>query len=354
MTEKNFPSYKAKSGEFDLIEIMSGLWSLRWLIALLAVLPVLLAIVYLFITKPVYEARVSTLPPSLSDIAGFNLGRSENGLPAFSANGVYSIFVRNLQSEETRRQFFRDVYIPSLEEGASVGSRDQLYALLMNSVTIQKPSKEDSERYTVVIERHDPSQAAEWGEKYIGIAVKRSMQEMQEGVRREFQVKNRNIQQQIDILRETAKARREDRISRLKEALRVAEALKLENPPLIEGQVDQQLSSIMEGGLMYMRGAKAIRAEIKTLQDRVSDDPFIPALRGLQEKYALLEGLTLNLDKVAVFRQDGTIEVPDDPVRPRKGIVLILSMLAGGFLGVAVALAILMVRGGFRRTIDAA
>lgn len=66
MTEKNFPSYKAKSGEFDLIEIMSGLWSLRWLIALLAVLPVLLAIVYLFITKPVYEARVSTLPPSLS------------------------------------------------------------------------------------------------------------------------------------------------------------------------------------------------------------------------------------------------------------------------------------------------
>ncbi|EPX3033943.1 hypothetical protein ACWYIM_001396 [Pseudomonas aeruginosa] len=46
--------------------------------------------------------------------------------------------------------------------------------------------------------------------------------------------------------------------------------------------------------------------------------------------------------------------MPDDPVRPRKGIVLILSMLAGGFLGVAVALAILMVRGGFRRTVDAA
>ncbi|MDI2571329.1 hypothetical protein OLM66_16260, partial [Pseudomonas aeruginosa] len=60
------------------------------------------------------------------------------------------------------------------------------------------------------------------------------------------------------------------------------------------------------------------------------------------------------VDHYTVFRQDGTIEVPDDPVRPRKGIVLILSMLAGGFLGVAVALAILMVRGGFRRTVDAA
>ncbi|WP_241526498.1 Wzz/FepE/Etk N-terminal domain-containing protein, partial [Pseudomonas aeruginosa] len=83
MTEKNFPSYKAKSGEFDLIEIMSGLWSLRWLIALLAVLPVLLAIVYLFITKPVYEARVSTLPPSLSDIAGFNLEDRKTGFPRF-------------------------------------------------------------------------------------------------------------------------------------------------------------------------------------------------------------------------------------------------------------------------------
>ncbi|MGA4816528.1 hypothetical protein ACPA9J_22505 [Pseudomonas aeruginosa] len=208
---------------------------------MLAVLPVLLAIVYLFITKPVYEARVSTLPPSLSDIAGFNLGKiGKAGFPRFGKWCLFNLRAKSPVRRDSPSVLSRCIY-SFLGGGASVGSRDQLYALLMNSVTIQKPSKEDSERYTVVIERHDPSQAAEWGEKYIGIAVKRSMQEMQEGVRREFQVKNRNIQQQIDILRETAKARREDRISRLKEALRVAEALKLENPPLIEGQVDQQL-----------------------------------------------------------------------------------------------------------------
>ena len=63
---------------------------LRWLIALLAVLPVLLAILYLFITKPVYEARVSTLPPSLSDIAGFNLEDRKTGFPRFQMVSIQS------------------------------------------------------------------------------------------------------------------------------------------------------------------------------------------------------------------------------------------------------------------------
>ncbi|MGP5893774.1 LPS O-antigen chain length determinant protein WzzB, partial [Pseudomonas aeruginosa] len=117
-------------------------------------------------------------------------------------------------------------------------------------------------------------------------------------------------------------------------------------------QLDQAAS--IQRRVTTCGGRRKTQPTVRDGLTTTSDDPFIPALRGLQEKYALLEGLTLNLDKVAVFRQDGTIEVPDDPVRPRKGIVLILSMLAGGFLGVAVALAILMVRGGFRRTVDAA
>ncbi|WP_414859207.1 LPS O-antigen chain length determinant protein WzzB [Pseudomonas aeruginosa] len=344
MTEETFFQRVAKNEEFDLIGLLRGLWAEKWLIACITILTTSLVGTYAFLSKPVYEARIAVLPPSWSSIAGFNLGRAENGLTTFSVNDIYSVFLRNLLAEETRRNFFREVYLPSLSENERSGSKDRLYSNLSEEMEIQRPSKDERERYTVIFEKHDPSQAADWGRRYIKLAAEGSMKEMQDAVQREFEVKSRNIQQQIDILRDAAKARREDRINRLKEAYQIAQSLKLENPPLIGGQMDQQLSSIMEGALMYMRGTKALRAEIRALEERTSDDPFIPALRNLQEKQAMYSTLKLDVNKVAVFRQDGAAEVPDDPVRPKKGMLLMLGALSGFVWGGMIAFIIMAVR----------
>ena len=190
----------------------------------------------------------------------------------------------------------------------------------------------------MVLNRHDPQEAARWAKQYIDLAAQRSMDEMRGNAQRELEVKGRNIQQQIDTLRQVVKERRTDRIARLKEALQVAEAIGVEKPPLIGPQVDQQLSAIMEGSLMYMRGTKALRAEIKALEARISDDPFIPALRGLQEQLALYENEKLNFDRVAVFRQDGAVEASDDPIKPRKILILVVGVILGGLIGCGVAL----------------
>ncbi|HCF1154744.1 TPA: chain-length determining protein, partial [Pseudomonas aeruginosa] len=107
----------SKRNEIDFIELIQGLWAQKWLVLSLTFLGAVLAGSYAFLSKPVYEARVAVLPPSLSDVAGFNIARSrDSGLPPFTVSQVYSVFTRNLQSEGTRRQFFREVYLPSLEE----------------------------------------------------------------------------------------------------------------------------------------------------------------------------------------------------------------------------------------------
>ncbi len=122
----------------------------------------------------------------------------------------------------------------------------------------------------------------------------------------------------VYVLRETAKLRREDRITQLREALKVADSLGLERPPIINDQMSEQLSAIMSGNLMYMRGSKALKEEILVLEARTSDDPFIPALRTLQELESLYRGLSIKSEQVAVFRQDGVVEVPDFPVKPKS------------------------------------
>uniref|UniRef100_UPI003CF6D936 GNVR domain-containing protein n=1 Tax=Pseudomonas aeruginosa TaxID=287 RepID=UPI003CF6D936 len=44
------------------------------------------------------------------------------------------------------------------------------------------------------------------------------------------------------------------------------------------------------------------------------------------------------------FRQDGSVETPDDPIKPRKVLILALGILAGGVLGVLAALLRLLFR----------
>lgn len=118
----------------------------------------------------------------------------------------------------------------------------------------------------------------------------------------------------------------------------VAEAVGLEKSPVISGQVVEQLSAFMDGSLMYMRGSKALKAEIQALESRVSDDPFIPTLRTLQEQQRLFNSLSINPEKVAVFRQDGVVETPDTPVRPKKALVMAIGLVLGGMLGIFLAL----------------
>lgn len=351
MTEQTYPRQANNDDEIDLVELFHGLWTQKWLIVLVTMVFAVGAASYAFLSKPVYEARVAVLSPSLSDIAGFNLGRmgesaGGNGLKPFLVSDVYTVFTRNLQSEKSKRQFFRDVYLPSLDETQRLGSQDGLYKAFAGKFSVAASDKNQPDRFTIVVEHFSPELASAWAKHYIDQVAERSLGEMLQNSERELAVQARNIEQQIKSERASAKARRDDRTKQLQEALTVAEAIGLDNPPVITGRVsnDSELSAFMDGSLMYMRGAKALRAEMQVLQARTSDDPFIPELRNLEGLYQLFAGVSLDPENVAVFRQDGAIEVPDQPIKPKKPLIVALGVVLGGMLGVFIALIRLMLR----------
>ncbi|MCY1391078.1 Chain length determinant protein [compost metagenome] len=345
MTNDISPRRTLKDDETDLVELLLSLWMQKWLIILITLTITAGAAFYAFLSKPVYEARISVLPPSLSNIAGFNQGRNGlRGLTPFSVNDVYAVFTRNLQTEEVRRQFFKEIYLPSLNEEQRSSSLDRLYTEFSGSLSVKALDKSQPDRYTIVIERHDPGQAANWAKRYIDLIARQSLGEMLKNAQSELSMQAGNIERQIKTQRDFAKARREDRITQLQEALRVAEEIGLEKPPMITDRNDGEFTAFMGGSLMYMRGAKALRAELQVLKSRESDDPFIPDLRDLQEQYELYAGVKLDTEGVAVFRQDGNIEMPDAAIKPRKALILALGVVLGGMLGVFIALIRLMLK----------
>jgi len=342
VTNADYPSRAPGDDEIDLIALVQGLWAQKWSIALVTLVVTFGAALYAFLSKPVYEVRIGILPPALSDIADVNFARGgKSGVEPFSVDDVYSVFTGNLQSEDSRRQFFRDVYLPSLDGEQRLGSQDALYEAFGEVLRVKAPSKSQA-AYILTVEHHYPTIAVEWGKHYLDQVTRQSIADVQRDTQREVEVKSKQIQGELNILREFAKVHKADRLVKLREALTVAETVGLVSPPVISGQIAQQLSAFMDGELMYMRGTKALGAEIEALESRTSDDPFIPSLRYLEQRYAALTITPMSSGNIAVSRQDGAIEMPDTPIKPKKVLVLALGVFLGGVLGLFIALVRLM------------
>lgn len=333
--------------EIDLVALFGVLWDQRVFIAVLAALVFFVAAGYAFLSRPYYEARVGLLPPNVSDIAGYNLGRTEvSGLKSLDVKDVYSIFLRSLNSDSLRRAFFDEFYIPAQEGGVALPN-DVLWERFGKVLSVG-PVKGRPDYWEVRVGGEDPTVAAAWVDTFVSMAAARAEDSMRQNISGEVSTRVQAIEQQIEVLRDTVKQRREDRIAVLKEALEVADSVGLEAP---QGTMWQTFStnissSAFDGSPLYLRGAKAIRAELEVLTQRKSDDPFIPELRSLQERLQFLKGMDTVPQNAAVFAQDGPTQIPDRPIKPKKTLILALGLVLGVMLGVFVAL----VRALWRRT----
>lgn len=324
--------------DIDLIELVRGLWAQKWLILGIALLVTLGAAVYAFVSKPVYEATLFIMPPTQNGIAELNYGRGKSTeLDPYSIQYVYDVFARNLQDESLRQKFFNEVYLPSLDEAQRKGPLDRLYDRFSRQLVVKGPGKGTQDRFSVTVQGGDPVRATEWVKAYVSRASEAAESELIKNVTAEAAVRARNLEQRIVSSRETAQRVREDRIQQLREALKIAESIGLTSPTINStATVDITVES---GNKMdYQRGSKALAAEINALESRSSDDAFIQDLRSLQRRYNFYRKLNVDHESISVYRQDGNVEVPQSPIRPKKGLIVALGFVVGLVLGAFVAL----------------
>ena len=336
---QNYSSTSSMGNEVDLRMLMVALWRQRFVIAGFVIMATVLAALYAFLSSPVYEAKIVVVPPTQNDIANYNYGRTpDNQLTPFTVKDVYSVFLRNLQGETLRREFFNEIYLPSLSEEERKKSQESLYSDFSKALTVTIAAKDNIDRYSVVARDEFPEQAAMFIDKYVARASDLAKKEMVKNISSEADVLARNLQQQIVLFREVGQREREDSITKLREALLVAEAIGLEKPPVVSGDSAVKIAGSLDEQPMYMRGTKALRAEIENLEARKSDDPFINKLRTMQIKSKFYTGLESNIMNVQVFRMDGEVKLPERPVQPKKAIILLVGILIGLIIGVMIAL----------------
>jgi len=339
------------SNEIDLMELARGVWLQKWLIFGVTLLVIMGAATYALLSKPVYEARLFVMPPTQNGIAELNYSRGKSTeLDLYSIKDVYDVFARNLQSEFLRQTFFNDIYLPSLDDAQREGPLDRLYDRFSRELLIKGPTRDTPDRFSITVQSQDPVRAAEWAKTYVQRANEAAESELIKNVTTEASVNARNLEQRILSLRETAQRMREDRIQQLREALQIAKAIGLATP-VVNTSAAVDITVDTGNKLDYQRGSKALAAEVEALESRPSDDAFIADLRSLQVRYDFYRKLNVDPERISVYRQDGVVEVPESPIKPRKVLILALGVFGGLMLGGFLALIrFLISRNGQRRS----
>lgn len=327
------------SVELDLFEIFGAIWARKWLVIGTALACGIIAAAYAFFSAPVYESKYYISPPTVNDIANLNFGRADRSdLKPFSVEQVYRVFLNNLQSDSQRRKFFESTYLPAVAPNVVTAPNGALYESFSRDLKIAQAESGGEGRWSVSLQSTSPERAMEWVDVYVRQVGESTARELAQNAKKEAMVLCRNIQLEIDTLRESSRRVRQDDISKIREALAIAKSSGLEDTVVFTGSGSDKLAGGMFEENTYMRGSKALEAELKNLEARQSDDPFTPGLRKLQKDADFYRQLVAEKFDIAVYRHDGVLDLPLSPIKPKKVLIIFLGLIVGGLLGSSIAL----------------
>lgn len=331
--------------EIDLFELAQSIWQEKLSVILVTVLITALAVAYALLAKPVYEATNTLLPPSASAIQPYNQGlialKDDDGawLTEHTTETVYDEFLKHLHSRQLRNQIMDEFYIPLLPADTDLTNHQALYQRFAKVLSIKQPdAKNMPDLHAVQVQFTDPEQAARLANDYVKLAVQQTKQQLKADVEAEHTRLRVDLESQLESLRNQAAQERKSELIKLQEALVIANELSIELPILPVGKNTLEGAAYVDRNLLYMRGAKALQAQINVLENRASDIPFIENYQELAAKLELLKTLKLDNNQVAVVTIDELAEVPVKPIKPKKLLIMVAGLLAGGFLGLLLAL----------------
>jgi len=305
-----------------------------------------LALAYALLARPVYRAEVHLLPPLPQDLRALNLVSRVAGSPdiaRFDTVTAYDELLKNLNSRALRLSYYRERGLFGYYRDSG-GYEDELEAFqrgFNEALTVEVPDKGDRLFVSARYEHTRRATAEQLLDGFLAFAAQRSVADMAATVRNSVAVRREELELRIAGMREFAAARRGDRITVLREAHAIAEQLGINDAVVSGGSVRSSEHGVAVNTAslpLYTRGSDALGAEIAALESRQSDDSFIAGLRDLQEQLARLNSVALDIGKVQPYSLDQAAHAPENPVRPKRLLVVAGALVAGLFLGLMAAL----------------
>lgn len=333
--------------EIDLFELFASLWKQKLLIALTTLAVTLAGVGYAVWAPPVYQATAHLLPPSskgTAELRQLELVIQEDNRPRVELKpvppqDVYEQFLRTLSSYTTRETLFSQ---PDIREHFTGDSGDELkgWKRFNEAIDLSLPGKGAEVSASVSISADTPEKAADWTNRYVEIAIERSRNQLADDLKEEIQSRIEQLELDISSRQALYDSQIDMELNKLKEALGIAQAMGLQEPLGTDSILNENNDRLMVDEIrrLYRSGARALEAEIVAMEARRKNKAFIPGLTDLQQRKVLLETMTVHPERIQPVKIDMAAVPDDQPIKPKRLLIVALSALLGGMAGVMIAL----------------
>ncbi len=305
-------------------------------------------IIYAFSIPNSYKAEIYLVPPHDKHIQPLNYFATQiakDSRLALEQKFIYFGFMKNAQSRKYQRKYFyeNELYNYFPDEDRNEVFKEYFYdnfRFRLESKFVSRDIRQE-DFLSVSYVHTDPELASKWLNGFIKMVERETSKNMVDGVNASINNYSRKIQSAIDSKRKLAKKIKLDKIIQLKEALLTAEKLNIVAPSNVN--LTRQSIFMDNGGdtgptqltemPLYLLGSDALKSQINSLKTRISDDPFIPNLRNLEEELNAISLVKVSYSDVKVAEIDQLSIVPTKKYAPKRSLILALGL----FLGILLA-----------------
>ncbi|MEY8206169.1 MAG: Wzz/FepE/Etk N-terminal domain-containing protein [Bermanella sp.] len=330
--------------EIDLFDLWDDLVSnKRWLIIGL-VSCILLAAAYLYTAKPVYEVISVLKPASERDLVEINVPQL-SGIYSLGVDEAFEHAKRAMLAKEYHRDFYQQNLVKIKATGGLYNSElteAQNFTDFGDRLNITLSGNKDAETFIKLkFELHEAQAAANFLNDYVEFSLQRRLSEIRQTLESKRLVRLNKLEYDASLIRDKYYSQKIQRKLQLNEAHLIAKSVGQLEPIYSKSDI---LGSFTPP--LYMYGAKALAAEERALSGREAmtaglphgEEHFITGLSSILFEIRQLKSLNVDYSKIKIVQLDEPASVPVNPAKPKKLLVMVLSVVAGGFLGLMMAL----------------
>ena len=345
------------SEEIDIKNFLTNFQNNKRNIIGIVVVSFFISIVYALSAQQYFKATAHIIPPNEKSVQALNVIFEGNLI--FKTKGtvqtdqVYRKFVLNVQSRKLQRKFFFENKLHEYfsEKDFEKSFEENFHNNLSFTLSARTASRHFREELFLSIGfvHADPALAADWLNRYVDMVNTLTAEELADGINRLLENTKISLKGQITSKINLAEKTVNDKITRLSEALKIAEKLGITENRNVGGNEQNVILSESGGALtqttpLYLMGSKILRAEINALEQRTSYKPFIPGLRKLQQKYDAFDQLKVNASEIVAGQIDQRASTPTMRFAPKRKLIVLLGTSIGVFIAFIYLLSLSVIR----------
>ena len=314
MSQNNYSQVNRSNDpeQIDLLDLVLQLWRGKWMIATFMALFIVLAIAYLSVAKEKWTSTAIIAQPDAAQIATYS-----NAL-----NILYGSAAPSMLDTQTRAI---ERFNSSFSALAQALDNQEVPEKLTIEPAVKGQSLPLNVSYTSTSAEAAQKQLAQYIQQVDEQTAKELSVDLKDNIREQIKTLNDSLANQEKVSQE----QKDLRIKQITEALKNAEAAKINAPQI------QQTQDVTQE-TMFLLGSEALKSMIENEASR----PLVFSAAYYQTRQNLLDiqNLNVNPDTIHVYRY---VMKPDLPVRrdsPKKAVILILALLLGGIIGSGVVL----------------